>query len=91
MPRLPEKENTWRATFALLRVTTVLFLDCSVLAVWAEQEPLGFRIPYTSLTFGLGFDNITEGFLVFEGVPVRGVEALEFAPESCFVGDFVGD
>jgi len=42
-------------------------------------------------TLGLGFDNVPEGFLIFEGVPVRGVEALEFAPESCFVGDFVGD
>jgi hypothetical protein len=72
MPKLPEKENTYQTTFALLRIATVLFLDCSVLAVWAEQEPLGFRIPYTSLTFGLGFDNITEGFLVFEGSQFEG-------------------
>jgi hypothetical protein len=42
-------------------------------------------------TLDLGFDNVTEGFLIFEGVLVRVVEALEFAPESCFVVDFVGD
>ena len=42
-------------------------------------------------TLGLGFDNVTDGFLVFEGVPVRGVEAFDVAAESCFVGDFVGD
>jgi hypothetical protein len=53
MPRLLEKENTWRTTFTLLRIATVLFLDCSVLAVRAEQEPLGFRIPYTSLIASL--------------------------------------
>ena len=42
-------------------------------------------------TLGLGFDSVTEGFLAFDGVPVRGVEAFDVAAESCFVGDFVGD
>ena len=42
-------------------------------------------------TLSLGFDNVTEGFLAFEGVPVRGVEAFDVAAESCFVGDLVGD
>ena len=42
-------------------------------------------------TLGLGFENVTEGFFVFEGVPVRGVEAFDVAADNCFVGDFVGD
>jgi len=38
-----------------------------------------------------GFDVETDGALVFEGVPVRGVEVDDVAAESCFVGDLVGD
>jgi hypothetical protein len=39
---------------------------------------------------GLGGGGI-DAFREFEGVPVLGVEAVEVAAESCFVGDFVGD
>jgi len=38
-----------------------------------------------------GFPFVIDGALVLEGVPVRGVDVVEVAAESCFVGDFVGD
>jgi hypothetical protein len=34
---------------------------------------------------------VREGFLVFEGVPVRGVDDVLVVADSCFVGDLVGD
>ena len=37
------------------------------------------------------FDMVTDGALVFEGVPVRGVDVDDVAAESCLVGDLVGD
>jgi hypothetical protein len=42
-------------------------------------------------TLGLGFDIVIEGFLAFEGVPVRGVEAFDVVADNCFVGDLAGD
>lgn len=61
-------------------------IDCLVGRVaGAAGGPIDVRTPPT-----LGRDafvKVTEGVLVFEGVPVRGVEVAE----SCFVGDFVGD
>jgi len=39
----------------------------------------------------VGFDSVTDGVRVFDGVPVRGVEADDGVAESCLVGDFVGD
>ncbi len=50
--------------------------------------PIDVRVPPI---LGRGFDSVTEGFRVFEGVPVRGVDAVEVAAESCLVGDLVGD
>lgn len=32
-----------------------------------------------------------DGFLAFEGVPVRGVDVVDVAADSCLVGDLVGD
>lgn len=50
----------------------------------AAGGPMDVRFP----TLGrAAFVRVTEGALVFEGVPVRGVEEAE----SCFVGDLVGD
>jgi hypothetical protein len=43
--------------------------------------PMDVRVPARGLV------TVTDGALVLEGVLVRGVDA----PESCFVGDFVGD
>lgn len=57
-------------------------------AAGAGGGPIEVLLPPT---LGLGFDNVTEGFLVFEGVPVRGVEAFDVTADNCFVGDFVGD
>lgn len=51
--------------------------------------PIDVRLPPM---LGRGLDIVMEGFLVLVlGVPVRGVEALEVAADSCFVGDLVGD
>lgn len=50
--------------------------------------PIEVRVP---ARLGRGFDSVTEGVRAFEGVPVRGVEVVLVAAESCFVGDLVGD
>lgn len=51
--------------------------------------PIEVRVP--PVLGRTGFDIVTDGALVFEGVPVRGVDVDDVAPESCFVGDLVGD
>jgi hypothetical protein len=40
---------------------------------------------------GFGFDIVMDGFLALDGVPVLGVDVVEVAADSGFVGDFVGD
>ena len=51
--------------------------------------PMEVRLPPT---LGLvALDNVTDGVRTLDGVPVRGVEAVDGVAESCFVGDFVGD
>lgn len=62
--------------------------DC-LLAAGAGGGPMEVLIP--PVLGRAGFDVETDGALVFEGVPVRGVEVDDVAAESCFVGDLVGD
>jgi len=50
--------------------------------------PIEVRLPPT---LGRGFVIVMDGGLAFDGVPVLGVDVLDVAADSCFVGDFVGD
>ncbi len=50
--------------------------------------PIDVRLPPPTLGLGLA---VMDGFRALEGVLVLGVEAVDVAADSCFVGDLVGD
>ena len=85
----------------LLRGTVDLFptpeLPVKEVLVVLDAGAAGGPIDVFALVrLSLGLDIVIEGGLVddgraVEGVPPRGVDVVEVAAESCFVGDLVGD